>query len=302
MMRFSSFVYLVGQGLHNMKANRLMTFASMGVLTVCMLLIGTAFLLGINIDAMVAYLGDQNYIVAFLEKDLSEEQEADAYEAIRSLPGVAEVTYNSPEDFLANYSGMLEGNVNMQEVFAEDNPFHPSYQVVLENIEDMDAVAAQLGSIANVISVKAPTSVQRLFLSLQTAITYGSYGLVAVLGLVSIIVINNTIRLTAFARRREIGIMKLVGATNGFIRFPFFVEGTTSGLLSAGIASGIVCGAYHFVEIWYSEHPTILTELFGSDLVPLENVWYFIVGSFVVFGFVLCGIGTATSIRKHLRV
>ncbi len=302
MMRFSSFVYLVGQGLHNMKANRLMTFASMGVLTVCMLLIGTAFLLGINIDAMVAYLGDQNYIVAFLEKDLTEEQQAEIHNAITATPGVAEVTYNSPEDFLANYSGMLEGNVNMQEVFAEDNPFHPSYQVVLENIEDMDAVAAQLGSIANVVSVKAPTSVQRLFLSLQTAITYGSYGLVAVLGLVSIIVINNTIRLTAFARRREIGIMKLVGATNGFIRFPFFVEGTTSGLLSAGIASGIVCGAYHLVEKWYSEHPTILTELFGSDLVPLESVWYFIVGSFVVFGFVLCGIGTATSIRKHLRV
>ena len=302
MMRFSSFIYLVGQGLHNMKANRLMTFASMGVLTVCMLLIGTAFLLGINIDAMVAYLGDQNYIVAFLEKDLTEEQEAEVHNAIAATPGVAEVTYNSPDDFLANYSGMLEGNVNMQEVFAEDNPFHPSYQVVLENIEDMDAIAAQLGQIANVVSVKAPTSVQRLFLSLQTAITYGSYGLVAVLGLVSMIVINNTIRLTAFARRREIGIMKLVGATNGFIRFPFFVEGTTSGLLSAAIASGIVCGAYHFIEIWYAEHPTILTDLFGSSLVPLESVWYFIVGSFVVFGFVLCGIGTATSIRKHLQV
>ncbi len=302
MMRFSSFVYLVGQGLHNMKANRLMTFASMGVLTVCMILIGTAFLFGINIDSMVAYLGDQNYIVAFLERDLSEEQEVAIYDAICAIPGVADVTYSSPEDFLDNYSDMLEGNVNMQEVFAQDNPFHPSYQVVLENIEDMDAVAAQLNSIAHVVSVKAPTSVQRLFLSLQKAITYGSYGLVAVLGLVSMIVIHNTIRLTAYARRREIGIMKLVGATNGFIRFPFFVEGTTSGLISAAVASGIVCGAYYFVEIWYSEHPTILSDLFGNTLVPLNEIWYFIVISFVIFGFVLCGIGTATSIRKHLRV
>lgn len=303
-MRFSSFIYLVGQGLHNMRANRLMTFASMGVLTVCMLLIGTAFLLGINIDAMVEYLGDQNYIVVFLERDLTEEQEAEVHNAITSTPGVVEVTYNSPDDFLANYSGMLnlDGMTNMQEVFAQDNPFHPTYQVVLENIEDMDAIAAQLATISNVINVKAPTSVQRLFLSLQRAITYGSYGLVVVLGLVSMIVINNTIRLTAFARRREIGIMKLVGATNGFIRFPFFVEGTASGLLSAGIASGIVCGCYYLLEDWYTANPTILTELFGNTLVPLEEVWYIIVASFVIFGFVLCGIGTATSIRKHLNV
>lgn len=96
--------------------------------------------------------------------------------------------------------------------------------------------------------------------------------------------------------------MKLVGATNGFIRFPFFVEGVASGLISAALASGIVCGAYYALCRWYAENPSNLSQMFGGQLVPLENVWYYIVGGFVLLGFVLCGLGTATSIRKHLNV
>lgn len=96
--------------------------------------------------------------------------------------------------------------------------------------------------------------------------------------------------------------MKLVGATNGFIRFPFFVEGVTSGLISASVSSGVVCGAYYALYRFYLENPTTLSNLLGGTLVPLEEVWYYIVLGFVAFGFVMCGIGTATSIRKHLNV
>ena len=96
--------------------------------------------------------------------------------------------------------------------------------------------------------------------------------------------------------------MKLVGATNGFIRFPFFVEGVTSGLISAIVSSGVVCGAYYALYRWYLENPSNLSNLLGGTLVPLESVWYYIVIGFVAFGFVMCGIGTATSIRKHLNV
>ena len=94
-MRFSSFTYLVGQGLHNLKANKMMTFASMGVLTVCMILVGAAFLFGANISAMVDYVGEQNQTVAFLDKGLTEEQLSEADAAIRSIPHVAAVEYIS---------------------------------------------------------------------------------------------------------------------------------------------------------------------------------------------------------------
>lgn len=301
-MRFSSFTYLVGQGLHNMRANRLMTFASMGVLTVCMMLIGIAFLLGVNIDAMVEYLGEQNETVVYMNYDLTDEQIAAADAAIRATSGVVGVSYVSPADVLTNYSALLSEFTNLQEAFAEDNPFRPNYRVVLADIGEMPAVTAQLRNIEGVYSVRAPLELSQVFVSIQNVVSYASYGLVAVLALVSVVVINNTIRITVFARRKEIGIMKLVGATNGFIRFPFFVEGVTSGFISTVIASVVVCGAYYALARWYAENPTNLTQMFGGTLVPLQQVWYLIVGGFAVFGFVLCGIGTATSIRKHLDV
>ena len=300
-MRFSSFIYLVGQGLHNLRANRLMTFASMGVLTVCMLLIGAAYLLGVNIDAMVDYIGNQNETVVYMD-DATDDQIAAADAAIRNTPHVVGVTYMSPEDVLATYGDMLADYTNLQQVFAEDNPFTPNYRVTVDNPDNIEAVSAQLTQIDGVASVKAPLAMADTFTSLQTVINYACYGIVAVLAIVSIVVINNTIKITVFNRRKEIGIMKLVGATNGFIRFPFFVEGVTSGLISAGIASGVVCGAYYALCRWYTENPSNLSQMFGGQLVPLEQVWYYIVGGFVALGFVLCGLGTATSIRKHLNV
>lgn len=301
-MRFSSFTYLVRQGLHSMRANRLMTFASMGVLTVCMVLIGLAYLLGVNVDAIVEYIGEQNESIVYLEDGLSEEQIADIDAQIRATPGVVSVTYVSPEDVLATYSGMLDEYANMYEAFENDNPFSANYRVVIQDISQLEQISDQLGQIEGVATVSAPLELSHAFTSIQKVVSYGSYGLVAVLAIVSIVVINNTIRITVFARRKEIGIMKLVGATNGFIRFPFFVEGTTSGLISAAIASGIVCGAYYALCQWYVENPSNFSQMFGGQLVPLSSVWYYIVVGFVVLGFVLCGIGTATSIRKHLNV
>lgn len=301
-MRFSSFTYLVRQGLHSMRANRLMTFASMGVLTVCMVLIGMAYLLGVNVDAIVEYIGEQNESIVYLEDGLSEEQIADIDSQIRATPGVVSVTYVSPEDVLATYSSMLDEYANMYEAFENDNPFSANYRVVIQDISQLEQISQELGQIDGVATVSAPLELSHAFTSIQKVVSYASYGLVAVLAVVSIVVINNTIRITVFARRKEIGIMKLVGATNGFIRFPFFVEGTTSGLISAAIASGIVCGAYYGLCKWYVENPTNFSQMFGGELVPLSSVWYYIVIGFVVLGFVLCGIGTSTSIRKHLNV
>lgn len=301
-MRFSSFTYLVRQGLHSMRANRLMTFASMGVLTVCMVLIGLAYLLGVNVDAIVEYIGEQNESIVYLEDGLSEEQIADIDSQIRATPGVVSVTYVSPEDVLATYSSMLDEYANMYEAFQNDNPFTANYRVVIQDISQLQQISDQLSQIDGVLRVKAPLDLSEAFTSIQRVVNYVSYGLVAVLAIVSIVVINNTIRITVFARRKEIGIMKLVGATNGFIRFPFFVEGTTSGLISAALASGIVCGAYYALCQWYVENPSNFSQMFGGQLVPLASVWYYIVIGFVVLGFVLCGIGTATSIRKHLNV
>ena len=301
-MRFSSFTYLVGQGLHNLRANKMMTFASMGVLTVCMVLVGAAFMFGANVSAMVDYIGEQNQTVAFMDKGLSEEDFSAADAAIRSIPHVAAVEYISEDEMLAQYSEKLSGYTNLQEMFQNDNPLHANYVVRADDAANIGSIAAALEQVPGVIRVNSVTDVSDLFVSLRRAVNYICYGLVAVLALVSVVVISNTIKITVFNRRKEIGIMKLVGATNSFIRFPFFVEGVTSGLVSAAVASGVVCGAYYALCRWYAQNPTSLSMLLGGTLVPLESLWYYIVIGFALFGFVLCGIGTATSIRKHLKV
>ena len=298
-MRFSSFTYLVGQGLHNLKANKMMTLASMGVLIVCMILVGAAFLFGANIDSMVAYIGEQNETVAFINDDADT---AAVEEAIRSIPHVAGVEFISKDQMLDEYSQRLEGYTNLKEMFQNDNPLLANYVVRADDPANISSVAAALQNVDGVRAVNSPQAMSDLFVSLQKAVTYVCYGLVSVLAIVSVVVISNTIKITVFNRRKEIGIMKLVGATNGFIRFPFFVEGVTSGLISALIASAIVCGGYYAVYEWYGKNPTNLTTMFGGTLLPLQDLWYYVVLGFMLFGFVLCGIGTATSIRKHLQV
>lgn len=298
-MRFSSFTYLVGQGLHNLKANKMMTLASMGVLIVCMILVGAAFLFGANIDSMVAYIGEQNETVAFINDDADT---AAVEEAIRSIPHVAGVEFISKDQMLDEYSQRLEGYTNLKEMFQNDNPLLANYVVRADDPANISSVAAALQNVDGVRAVNSPQAMSDLFVSLQKAVTYVCYSLVIVLAIVSVVVISNTIKITVFNRRKEIGIMKLVGATNGFIRFPFFVEGVTSGLISALIASAIVCGGYYAVYEWYGKNPTNLTAMFGGTLLPLQDLWYYVVLGFMLFGFVLCGIGTATSIRKHLQV
>lgn len=298
-MRFSSFTYLVGQGLHNLKANKVMTLASMGVLIVCMILVGAAFLFGANIDSMVDYIGEQNETVAFISDD-ADTAAVDA--AIRSIEHVSGVEFISKDQMLEIYSARLEGYTNLKEMFQNDNPLLANYVVRADDPANISAIATALTTIEGVTAVNSPQAMSELFVSLQRAVTYVCYGLVCVLALVSVVVISNTIKITVFNRRKEIGIMKLVGATNGFIRFPFFVEGVTSGLIAALVASGIVCGGYYALSDWYVKHPSNLTTMFGGSLLPLSSLWYYVVVGFLLFGFVLCGIGTAASIRKHLKV
>ena len=139
-------------------------------------------------------------------------------------------------------------------------------------------------------------------LSISSPICNSSGALVAVLALVSVVVISNTIRLTVFARRKEINIMKYVGATNGFIRWPFFVEGTSVGLISGLLAAGLVIGAYALVVNRVGAMSGFWGPILGSCLLSVGQVWPAVLGAFLIFGVVIGSIGTATSIRKYLEV
>lgn len=301
-MKWSSFRYLTKQGLHNLRANRLMSLASIGVLTACLLLTGIAGLFSANVNSLVEYLGDQNETVVYLDQGLSDEQLASVDQTLRSMPGLAAVTYVSQEEVLETYKGYMSEYADLFNDFEEDNPFHANYRVVLEDLNRMDEMIAQLEQIDGVYSVSAPTQLSSVFLTIQRAVTYAGWALVAVLALVSVVVISNTIRLTVFARRKEINIMKYVGATNGFIRWPFFVEGTSVGLISGLLAAGLVIGAYALVVNKVGAMSGFWGPILGSCLLSVGQVWPVVLGAFLIFGVIIGSIGTATSIRKYLEV
>lgn len=302
-MKWSSFKYLARQGLHNMINNRLMSFASVGVLTVCLIITGVAGLFTANMNSLMLYLRSQNEVVVYLDENLDEAGLASVDSALRSISGLKEVTYVSKDEALDLMRDSMGDKADLFDVFeGEENPFLANYKVILQDVGQMDEIVPQLESISGVVDVNVPTGLSDLVVNIHKAVTVISVGLVVVLGFVSIVVISNTIRLTVFARRKEINIMKYVGATNGFIRLPFFVEGIAVGLIAGLISSAIVLGGYQLLTIYSVDFPAFWGSILNSVLLGMDQVWWKVLVAFLAFGSLIGSVGTATSIRKYLHV
>ena len=302
-MRWSSFKYLFRQGLHSMLANRMMTLASLGVLLVCMLLTGFTGLLSANVNSLMEWLGGENEMVVMLDRSATDTEYEVTGAQIRSIDGVAEAIYTSKQEALDQLSGdMGEYAYLFNELAGEENPLYAQYTVRVSDPARMEEIANEIRSLDCVEMVNSPDGLVKTFLNVQKWVQIISWGLVTVLGVVSAVVISNTIRLTVFARRKEINIMKFVGATNSFIRMPFFVEGMTVGVVAGLLASGLVLGGYHLVLQKAAAYFAGWEEVVTAVLLPVQAVWPWVTGGFVVFGLVLGGIGTIVSMRRYLDV
>ena len=182
------------------------------------------------------------------------------------------------------------------------NPLYARYTVSVSEPEQMDEIGDQIGGMPLVEVVRSPQLLVDTFLRLQRTVRAVSWGLVALLGVVSVVVIGNTIRLTVFARRREITIMKYVGATNAFIRLPFFVEGMTVGILAGLLSSGLVLGAYAALAERAAAMLQGVEFMDPGMVLPLTAVWPVVLGGFLLFGILLGSVGTTLSMRKYLNV
>lgn len=307
-MNFSSFRYLVKQGWRNMVANRLMTLASMGVLSACLLITGVAALLSANVNSFVDYLETKNEVECFLDDAVSAEQADALRQQILGMDNVATCEYISKVQAVEDMKDYLGENAGvMQDFEGEGNTQNPLPASLRVSVTDVSLLAQTVNALQSAgggafYKIQSPVELSNTLVNLKRIVNVAGWGLVAVLGVVSAVVINNTIKLTVFARRKEINIMKFVGATNAFIRLPFFVEGMTVGALSGLLATGIVGGAYYGVlramqqpgAAWMSEFTRCMIP-FATAIVPL-------LGGFVAFGMLIGGTGCATSIRKHLKV
>ncbi len=307
-MSGSGFRYLTRQGLHNLSRNKLMSVASIGVLTACLMITGIAALLSVNVNSFVDYLGAQNKVIVYLQLDADEETIDEAKQEIAKIDNILDYTYVSKEDaleetksWISEYDDGAYANV-LDGYEGENNPLYASFRVTVDDLTRISETVDKLEKLPGVDFVDSPSELAGTLVTLKNTVNLAGWGLVAILVIVSLVVISNTIRLTVFARRKEINIMKFVGATNGFIRLPFLVEGTAIGLISALIAFALVSGGYlALIEGVSRQGSSWLSNLYYS-LLSYQVIWPWLAGGFVLSGVLIGGVGSAMSIRKHLKV
>ena len=302
MMKPSTFGFLTVRGIRNLGKHWAMTIACIASLSVCMTLNTFATLAEVNVDNMVNYIGQQNEMVVYVDPDADDATIEKIGDRISKTDGVSWVQYMSKEDVLNQYRGYMADYAVLLDEFENDNPFKANYRVSLADLSQMSALCKAFESIPGVYSIAAPLEMTQTFVQIQKAVTKVGQIVILVLGIVSIITVGSTIRLSVFARRREIEIMKYVGATNALVTLPFFVEGLTMGLISGAITSAAGIGGYAYIVQASSTLGGLWKMLMGTAMVPVEAVWPTILTYSLAGGALVGALGSMFSIRKHLNV
>ena len=302
-MKLSTFGFLTGRGLRNLGTHWAMTIACVASLAVCMSLNTLASLVEVNVDSMIGYLGRQNETVVFLDPNCDDATATAVGEQISAISGVTNVSYMSKQDVLNTYEGYLDEEYEaLWDEFESDNPFKANYRVTVGDLSQLSRISSQMEKIPGVVKVTAPVEMGSIFVEIQQGVTRMGRIFVLVLMVVSIITVGSTIRLSVFARRREIEIMKYVGATNFLVTLPFLVEGLAMGLISGVLSASGVLALYSYLISAASSLRGVWDVLVGTSLVPLEAVWTTVLSSSIAGGTLVGGVGSLFSIRKHLNV
>ena len=301
-MKGSSFSYLIKEGARNIWVNRMMSLASIGILVSCMLLIGSAILLSINLNGMVSYVENQNEMVAFLENSADDATVSAVEAALNSNDNVDSFAFVSREEALERYSEIVPDSLLENLEQDKEEVFPLSFRITLKDLSLIDETTAQIESIPGIMRVNAPTNVAETVTGIKRAVYICGSGIVIILLAVTLIIIANTIKVTVFNRRKEINIMKFVGATDRFIRMPFVVEGILLGVISACIAYLLLWGGYTYLINYVQTQASATLSAFLKNLVPFSQVAKQLLASFAVGGIAIGVFGSMIFVRKHLKV
>ena len=274
-----------------------MTLASVGIVIASLVLFGTFVLLGMNLNYIGEQIKEQCEINVYLPRDMSRDDVRKIGSELAKIKYVKEAQLYTKEERFNNFKdSSYEEQADVIDMLEQDNPLRDSYILVLEDVSRANEVAAAAGKIDGVEEVVNSQHLIQRIITLTNAIRHISIWLILVLAVVSVFIISNTIKLGMFSRRKEINIMKFVGATNWFIRWPFIIEGMFLGIIGALIASGIVLLGYESIY-------TGMQDFMGNiRFLELYEVSGAVVLGFLIMGVGMGMIGSAMSIRKHLHV
>lgn len=298
----NSFFYLVKQGFKNLWNNRLMSLASIGVLVSCMLLIGAAALLAVNVSSVVDELEDQSEAIVYLDDNTTEDDQARIRKAIIATGKISTVEFVPKGEALSEMMSAMGDEGLLFEAYKEDNNLPDSYRVTFDDVSDLESTVAAIENIDGVLSVSAMTEVANVITGLKKMAYVGGVVIIGLLIAVSLMIVGNTIKITVFSRRREVNIMKYVGATNGFIRLPFIVEGMSLGVISGAISYGLIYFGYDYFTKWVLSQKSEWFSMLVSGMVPFTAISHQLIIGFLGGGALIGIFGCVAFIGKHLKV
>lgn len=300
-MRTSNVTYLVKKGISSIWKNFLMSFASFCILMVSLLLVSCAVLLMMNVNKIMSNIEDTNEITIYLKEDISDKQVEHIKSVLEKNQDITDVKYYSKEqalddfrDNMAEYSELLD--------YLDQNPMPETFLVRVKDLSKIRHVVNTVNDIEGVEQTKAPYDFASVLVQIRNTFTLIGGAVLVALVVVSIVIVSNSIRTSVFARRNEISIMRYVGATSGFIKAPFFVEGMFIGILAGAAAWGLTWLIYDSVFALFSADLTVW-QMFGFyGLTPFGDIMWYVLAVNCAAGALLGAVGTVFSTGKYLKV
>ena len=295
-MKISTLEYFIREVFNSLKRNNWMSVASIGTVAVSLFIFGMFLMLVMNMNKMVESLESQVQIKVYLEEDFSRDDARDLEVDLKKMQGVESVTFVPKEEAMENFKERLGDQKTLLEALDETNPLPDSFEVTLVQPEMVKTAAENIERLEGVEMAKYGQDVMEHLFDITRLIRIFGFALMFVLALATLFIIANTIRLTVFARRKEIAIMKYVGATDWFIRWPFVLEGMVMGLLGSLVASVILRFSYAGITA------KIYNTLAFLPLIPEYPFLNYVTLVVIIGGMVMGAIGSAVSIKRFLKV
>lgn len=288
------FGYLVKEGFKNIWNNRIMSIASVCVLISCLILTGAAALLSLNVEKVVDSVGQSNETTVYLKDEVSELEAVYIGKDIEKIDNVTSVRFYSKDEAFEAYRDEL-GDELFERISEESNPLPDSYIVAMEDLSLYGTTISEIQAIGGVDTISNRSEIAKKLTDISNLVNIICFWVVIALVIISLFIIANTIRATMYSRRYEISIMKSVGATNGFVRLPFLVEGVIIGLISSIIGTGCIA-------LLYNAGMNAIEQFIPFDSIPLSDVIILVAAAFLIAGVLIGFFGSFISIRKYLKM
>ena len=294
-MRLSRGGYLIREGFRSIKTHSFMSFASVTIIMACLIIMGSVFLLSMNIDRLIGDLEDQNEVVALVDESYSSEQAQALQSTVASIPNVSDAAFVdravAMDTFMNNFDSDFRDGI-------DETVFRHRFVIHLNDISLMSQTEAELENVEGIVKVKAHLEYANAFITIRNIVSVVSLVLTVILVFVSMFIMSNTIKLATFGRREEIAILKMVGATNSFIRLPFIIEGLVLGVLGGGLAFLAEWGLYSLLA------SRLMGTLVGSfiSVIPFTEVAIPMLIAYLGMSVFVGVFGGVNAIRNYLKV